>query len=168
MVVVCRYLWTWHLSAHHVIQLGIQPISATIHFHESCHSFECFKRMHCPLSHCVSILSSHAAKSFVMPSNVQRISEEFLPLHSTQYLCQYLWVIHMVNTFTSFHNYVLSFMSSMWDSPWPSFDETFSRRHQLIIQEMVLETIFSTLRSICLNDIFSCSRHRFTSLTFDQ
>ena len=41
-------------------------------------------------------------------------------------------------------------------------------RHQLIIQEIVLETIFSTLRSVCLNDRFSCSRHRFTSLTFDR
>ena len=27
---------------------------------------------------------------------------------------------------------------------------------------------FSTFRSVCLNDIFSCSQHRFTSLTFDR
>ena len=74
----------------------------------------------------------------------------------------------MVTTFTSFQNYVSSFMSLMWDSSWSSFDETFSRRHQLIIWEIVLETIFSTLRSVCLNDMFSRSRHRFTSLTFDR
>ena len=48
------------------------------------------------------------------------------------------------------------------------FRRDFSCRHQLIIQEIVLETIFSTLRSICLNDRFSLSRHRFTSLTFDR
>ena len=64
MEVVCRYLWTWNLSAYHFIQLGIQLISMTIHFHESCQSFESFKRMHCPLLYCVSVLSSHAAKSF--------------------------------------------------------------------------------------------------------
>ena len=38
----------------------------------------------------------------------------------------------------------------------------FSRRHQLIIREIVLETIIGTLRSVCLNDRFSSSRHRFT------
>ena len=43
-----------------------------------------------------------------------------------------------------------------------------SFRHQLLIREIVLETIFSTLRSVCLNDRFSFSRHRFTSLTFDR
>ena len=53
-------------------QLGIQLTNKSIHFHESCHSFESFKRMHCSLSHCVSVWSSHAAKSFVMPPNVQR------------------------------------------------------------------------------------------------
>ena len=48
---------------NHVSQLGIQLISVTIHFLESCHSFESFKRMHCPLSHCVSIWSNHATDS---------------------------------------------------------------------------------------------------------
>ena len=61
---------------------------------------------------------------FVVPPNVQRGFEEVLPLQSTQSLCQYIWVSHMVTTFASFQNYVLSFMSSMWDSSWPSFDET--------------------------------------------
>ena len=47
---------------NHVSQLGIQLISVKIHFHESCQSIESFKRMHCPLSHCVSVLSSHATR----------------------------------------------------------------------------------------------------------
>ena len=42
----------------------------------------------------------------------------------------------------------------------------YSRRHHLIIRETILETKLSTLRSVCLNDRFSRSRHRFTSLTF--
>ena len=64
MVVVCSYLWTWYLSTYHFSQLGIQLIFVTIHFHESCHSFESFKIMHCPLSHCVFVPFSHASKSF--------------------------------------------------------------------------------------------------------
>ena len=64
MVVVCCYLWTWHFSTHHVSQLVIQLISTTIHFHESFHSFESSKRMHCPLSHCMFVLLNHATKSF--------------------------------------------------------------------------------------------------------
>ena len=126
-------------------------------------SKECI--VHCRIVYlpCLFMLPSH----FVVSSDVQRGSEEFLPLQSTQSLCQYLWVSHMVTTFTSFQNYVPSFMSSMWDSSWPSFDETFSCRHQLI-REIVLETIFSNLRYVSLNDRFSLSRHRFTSLTFDR
>ena len=42
----------------------------------------------------------------------------------------------------------------------------YSYRHQLIIQKLVLETKFSTLRSVCLNDRLSRYRQRFTSLTF--
>ena len=44
----------------------------------------------------------------------------------------------------------------------------YSRRHQLIIREIVLETMFSTLRFVCLNDRFSLSQHKFTSLNFDR
>ena len=41
-------------------------------FHESCHSFESFKRMHCPLSFRESVPFSHAAKSCVLSPDVQR------------------------------------------------------------------------------------------------
>ena len=44
----------------------------------------------------------------------------------------------------------------------------YSCRHQLIIWDIVLETKLITLRSVCLNDRFSHSQHRFTSLTFDR
>ena len=38
--------------------------------------------MHCPPSHCVFVWSSHAAKSFVVPPNVQREFEDVFPLQS--------------------------------------------------------------------------------------
>ena len=47
---------------------------------------------------CLVMLPSH----FVMLPDVQRGPEEVLPMQSTQSLCQYLWVNHMVTTFTSF------------------------------------------------------------------
>ena len=106
MAVVCRYLWTWHLSAYHISQLGIQLISVMIHFHESCHSFDSFKRMHCPLSHHDFYPFSHTTKSFVVPPNVQREIEEF-------YLCNQnslrvstfesvLWLLHSHHSRTMF------------------------------------------------------------------
>ena len=64
MAVICCYLWTWNFMYNHVNQLGIQLISTTIHFHESCHSFDSFKRKHCLVSHYVFVPFSHAAKSF--------------------------------------------------------------------------------------------------------
>ena len=74
----------------------------------------------------------------------------------------------MVATFTSFQNYVLSFMSSMWDSSWPSFDETIPVDISSLSGKQSQKQKLSTLRFVCLNDRFSHSRHRFTSLTFDQ
>jgi len=61
-------------------------------------SKECI--VHCRIVYlsCLVMLPSH----FVVPPDVQRGSEEVLPLQYTQSLCQYLWVSHMVTTFTSF------------------------------------------------------------------
>ena len=63
-------------------QLGIKLVSKLIHIHESCHSFESFKRMYCPLSYCVFVWFSHATKSFVVFPDVQREVEEVSPLQS--------------------------------------------------------------------------------------
>ena len=102
MVVAFRYLWTWNLSAHHVSQLGIQLISTMIHFHESCHSFESFKRMHCPLSHCVFVPISHAAKSFccatrcskgIWRSFTSAVHTVFVPVFLSQ---SYGYYIHII------------------------------------------------------------------------
>ena len=168
MVIVCHYLWTWHLPAHHVSQLGIHLISATIHFHESCQSFDSFKRMHCPLSHCVSVLSCHAAKSFFHSTRCSKgIWRIFTSIVYTVFLSvslsqPYGYYIHIIPELRSeFHVVDVGLIMAL-------LRQDYSRRHQLIIEEIVLETIFSTLRSVCLNDRFSRSRHRFTSLTFDR
>ena len=162
---VCRYLWTWHLSAYHFSQLGIWLIYMVIHFHYSCHSFESFKGMHCPPSHCVFVWSSHAAKSFVVPPDVQREVKKVY-LCSQNSLCvstfeSVLWLLHShySRTMFEFHVVDVGFIMAL-------LQREYSYRHQLIIQEIVLEKNFSTLRSVCLNDKFSHSQNRFTSLTF--
>ena len=164
---VCRYLWTWHLSAYHFSQLGIQLISMVIHFHESCHSFESFKLLHCPLSYCVFVWSIHATKSFVVLPDVQRKVEEVY-LYSQNSLCvstfeSVLWLPHSHHSRTLFrvscrrcgihHGPPLTrlFRSTLAHHPRNS-----------------LRNNFSTLRFVCFNEIFSRSWHRFTSSTFDR
>ena len=145
MAVVCRYLWTCHLSAYHFSQLGIQLISMMIHFHDSRQSFESFKWMHCPLSHCVSIMSSHAAKSFC---HVAWSSKGiWRSLNSTVYTVfvsvslshSYGYYIHIILELCfNFHVIGVGLIMAL-------LKRDYSCRHQLIIQEIVLETIFSTL-----------------------
>ena len=127
-----------------------------------------FQRMHCLLFHCVFVWSSHAAKSFVVPPDVQREVEKVY-LCSQNSLCvstfeSVLWLPHsQYHSRTLFWVHVVDagfIMALLW--------RDYSCRHQLIIQEIVLEAIFSTLRYVCLNDRFPRSRHRFTSLAFDR
>ena len=142
---------------NHVSQLGIHLISTTIHFHESWQSLEYFKRMHCPLSHCVSFLSSHAAKSFCHATRCSKeiwrsfTSAVYTVFVSVSLSQSYGYYIHIILELCSEFRVIdvgLIMALLRWD---------YSRRHQLIIREIVLETIFSTLRSVCLNDIFSIS-----------
>ena len=69
---------------------------------------------------------------------------------------------------TLFQKFFSSFVSSMWDSSWPSFDETIPVDINSSSQKQSQKQKISTLRSVRLNDRFSHSRHRFTSLTFDR
>ena len=80
MEVVCSYLWTWNLSTYHFSQLGIQLISMTIHFHESCHSFKSFKRMQCLSSYCVFVW-------LVMPPSLLSYRPMFKGKLEKFYLC---------------------------------------------------------------------------------
>ena len=111
-----------------------------IHFHESCQSFESFKRIHCPLSHCVSSLSSHASKSFC---RVARCSKGiWRSLTSTVYIAfvsvslsqSYGYYVHINPELCSeFHVIDVGLiMALLW--------RDYSCRHQLIIREIVLET----------------------------
>ena len=101
-------------------QLGIQRTYKLIHFHESYHSFESFKRMHCPLSYCVSICL------VILPSLLSfclmfKGRKNFTSVVKTTFV-SVLWVIPMVTLYTTFHNFVLCFMLLMWDLSWPSFN----------------------------------------------
>ena len=149
-------------------QLGIQLASESIHFHESCHSFEYFKRMHYPLSHCVFFPSSHAAKYFCHATRCSKgiwrsFTSSFYTVFVSVSLSQsYGYYIHMIpKQCSEFRVVDVGPITTL-------LRRDFSRRHHLIILEIVLETIFGTLRSVCLNDRFSHSRHKFTSLNFDR
>ena len=92
---------------NHVSQLGIHLISMMIHFHESCQSFESFKRIHCPLLHCVSILSSHAAKSFCRAAQCSKGNLKNFYLCSLHSLCVsifelVIWLLHSYHSRTMF------------------------------------------------------------------
>ena len=121
--------------------------------------------------HCRTVCLSHLVmlpSLFVVSPDVQRGFEEVLPLQSTQSFVSvslsqsYGYYIHIIPELCfKFHVIDVGLIMAL-------LQRDYSHRHQLIIQKIVLETKFSTLRSICLNDTFSCSRHRFTSLTFDR
>ena len=167
MAVVCRYLWTWNLSAYHVSQLGIQLISTMTHFHQSYQSFESFKRMHCPLWHCVYVLFNHASKYFCCAARCSKgIWRSFTSAVYTVFVLvslsqSYGYYIHIILELCSkFHVVDVGVIMAL--------QRDYSYRHQLIIQEIVLETMFSTFRYVCLNDRFSFSWHRFTLLNFDR
>ena len=59
-------------------------------------------------------------------------------------------------------------MSSIWDSSWPSFDETIPIDIKSSSKNSLRNKNISTLRFVCINDRFSRSWHRFTSLTLDR
>ena len=58
-------------------QLVIQLASKSIHFHESCHSFECFKRRHCPMLDCVSSSLSRCCQVFCLATQCSKGSWKF-------------------------------------------------------------------------------------------
>ena len=147
-------------------QLGIQLTYKLIYFHESCHSFEPFKIMHCLQSYCVSLWSSHAAKSLVMPLDVQR-KKEFYPC-SQKNLCvstlrqSYGYFIYNIPEFGS---KVLCHRCGIHHGPPSTRLFLLTSTHHL---GNSLRNKFSILRSIYLSDIFSHFQHRFTSLSLDQ
>ena len=134
MEVVC-HLWTCHLSAFHSVKWVNQLVYESIHFHESCHSFESFKEC---IVHC-HIMSWHLPRQFKCLQvfghdtlcSKGKLSWEFTPpvkreivLRVYKFLCQLLLSQSYGYIIFKFQNFVPSFVSLIWDSSWPSFDET--------------------------------------------
>ena len=143
-------------------QLGIQLVPESIHFHESCHSFESFKEWICPLSHCVPPRQVNAAKSLVVSPYVQKGNcFESLHLHSNYFFVSVtfesvLWLHYLWYSKTLFQ---VSFRRCGINNGPPStrlFLSTSS--HHL---GGSLRNKFSTLIFVCLNDKFSHSQLRF-------
>ena len=106
-------------------QLGIQLVFESIHFHDSCHFFETFKEC---IVHCLIVL--HLVKS-MLPSlwscHLMVKMETVLRVYTysqNKFLCQLFLIQSYGYIILKFHNFVPSFMSSMWDSSWPSFNKT--------------------------------------------
>ena len=168
MAVVCRYLWMWHLSAQSFQSIGysadlrddplswvmsllwvfqknaLSTVALCVCLVQSCCQVFC-RAIRCSKGSWRSF-TSIVCTVFVLVSLSQSYGYY---IHTIPELCSEFRVI----------NVGLIMALLQWD---------YSRQHQLIIREIVLETKFSTLRSVCLNDRLSFSRHRFTSLTFDQ
>ena len=120
-----------------------------------------FQRMHCLMPYCVPPCQVNAAKSFVVFLDVQRDFWKFTYATKTTFE-SVLWLIYLQHSKNFF--WVSCHRCGTHHGP-PSmrlFLST-SAHHPGIS----LRNKFSNLRSVCLNDRLSCSRHRITSLTFD-
>ena len=100
-----------------------------------------FKRMHCPLSHSVSVLSSHAAKSFCHAARCSKgIWRSFTSAVYTAFVSislshSYGYYIHIFPELCSKFRVVdVGLIMAL-------LRRDFSRRHQLIILEIVLNNI---------------------------
>ena len=106
-----------------------------------------------------TLLSCHPIFKGMLKKSTSIVKTVFVSVLLSQYCGYYIQIIPELCS--KFHVIDVGLIMALlrWD---------YSCQHQLIIWEIVLETIFSTLRSVCLNDRFYCSQHRFTSLTFDR
>ena len=132
-----------------------------IHFHESCHSFDSFKRMQCPPSYCVPFW-------LVMLPSILLCRSMFKGKLKKFYLCNQNSLC--VSTFDSVlwlpyshHSRTLFQVSchrcgTHHGPPSTRLSPSTSAHHPRIS----LRNKFSTLRSVCLNDRFSRSWQRFT------
>ena len=108
------------------IQLGIQLVSESIHFHESCHSFESLKEciVHCHIVFRLVKSMLPSIRSCRLMFKRETILRVYTCSQNNFFWVNYFWVSPVVTSYSKFQNFVLSFVSSMWDSSWPSFDET--------------------------------------------
>ena len=163
MAVVCHYLWTWHLSACH---LSWSPWRSTFMSHVTPLSLskECI--VHCRMM--------SLSRSLRLP-NLLSCHPMFKGYLKTVYLCSLhslcvsifesiIWLLH------SHHSITMCWVScrrcgTHHGPPSTRLFPSTSAHHP---GNSLRNKKLSTLRSVCLNDRFSRSRHRFRSLTFDR
>ena len=147
--------------------LGIQLVSDSIHFHESCHSFDslkyCIVRCRIVFFLVKSMLPSlRSCRLMFKRETVLRVytcNQNNICVSNLSQSYGYI-IYNIPKLFSKFHVIDVGLIMAL-------LRQDYSCRHQLI-PGISLKKKISTLRSVCLNDRFSCSRHRFTSLTFDQ
>ena len=165
---LCSHLWTWHMFAFHsvnwVISLSLSWSTFMSHVTTLSFSKNAF-----PIVALCSASSIPCCQVFCCDSRCSKGSWNFTPAVKTTFVSvpfeSVLWLHYLQHSITLFwvscrrcgiHHGPPSmrlFLSKSAHHPWIS-----------------LRNKFSTLRSLCLNGIFSLSlsRHRFISLTFDR
>ena len=168
MAVVCRYFWTCHLctqscqSIGYLADLHDDPLSWVMSllwvFQKN--ALSTVALCVCPIQSCCQLFCHVSWCSNEIWRSFTSVFHTIFVLVSLSQ--SYGYYIHIIPELCSkFHVINVGLIMAL-------LQRDYSHQHELIIQEIVLETIFSTLRSVCLNDSFSYSRHRFTSLNFDQ
>ena len=150
-------------------QLGIHLASKSIQFHESCHSFESFKEciVYCRimlwylpgLSQCCQLLG----RAIQCSKGNLKLTSTFKTTFVSVPFDLILWLHHTQNSRTLFQ--VLCRQCGIHHRPPLTRLFLSTSTHH---PRNSLRNKFSTFRSVCFNDRFSRSRHRFTSLTFDR
>ena len=156
------HIWTWHLSTFHsnswVFILSPSWSTFMSHVIPLSHFRECIVHIH--------IMSWYlprqvkAFRSSIMLFNVQRkiVCWELPFAVKPTSLLSWFTLIHSCGYFIlNFHNFVSSFVSLMWDSSWPSFDETILVSFNTSLRNSSWKQV-STLISTCLNGRFPCFR----------
>ena len=120
MAVVC-HLWTWHLSAYHSVNWVFTWLTSWSNFMSHVTPLSISKEW---------IVHSH----IVCPSSLVMLPSLFLchPMFKgKKEVYPYSWNNLCVSTLSQSYGYIIynipiipSLVSSMWDSSWPSFDET--------------------------------------------
>ena len=127
-------------------QLSIQLVSKSIHFHESCHSFESFQIMHRIPSHYL-LVSSLLIQFFQIFNYFIQCSKESyvkITLFSSTYLSfmsvTFELVRRLLHTQNYFQQLCFDFHVVDWGFIIALLWWDYSCRHQNIFQELVLET----------------------------
>ena len=165
---VFRYLWTWHLSSFHLINwvFNWRAIQSTYMSHVT--PLSLLERMHFLHSYHVYVWSNQCFQFYklcfpMFKVKLKRFTSAVKTASMSVLLSQsYGYLIHIIPELL-FH---ISCRRCRIHHGSPStrlFLST-SAHHP----RNSLRNKFSTFRSVCLNNIFSHSRHRFTSLTFDR